>query len=133
MLPVQRFGALDVGMGPLTPYGSLRAINGHPYIGESYLGVVAEHDFRSAPFELLGLWPLVERGFGLLVHGGYGETWISAARRRALPLIPRWTKEPHRELGLSLLLYGMARVDITRRIDPDEWSVGVSMARFEFE
>ena len=133
LLPVQRFGALDVGMGPLTPYGSLRAINGHPYIGESYLGVVAEHDFRSAPFELLGLWPLVERGFGLLVHGGYGETWISAARRRALPLIPRWTKEPHRELGLSLLLYGMARVDITQRIEPDESSVGVSMARIEFE
>jgi hypothetical protein len=132
-LPVQRFGALDVAMGPLSPYGALRGVRGHPYVGESYFGAVAEHNFRTTPFELLGLWPLVRRGFGLLVHGGYGQTWIGTQRRAALPLIPRWTKTPHKELGLSLFLYHMARIDLTRRIDSADWAIGVSAARFAFD
>ncbi len=132
-LPVQRFGALDVAMGPLSPYGALRGVRGHPYVGESYLGAVAEHNFRTTPFELLGLWPLVQRGFGLLVYGGYGQTWISAQRRTALPIVPRWTKTPHKEVGASLFLYHVARIDVTRRIDPADWAVGLSVARFAFD
>lgn len=132
-LPVQRFGALDVAMGPLSPYGALRGVRGHPYVGESYFGAVAEHNFRTTPFELLGLWPLVRRGFGLLVYGGYGQTWIGTQRRAALPLVPRWTKTPHKELGLSLFLYHIARIDLTRRIDTDDWAIGISAARFAFD
>jgi len=132
-LPVQRFGALDVAMGPLSPYGTLRGMSGHPYVGESYLGVVAEHNFRTTPFELLGLWPLVQRGFGLLVYGGYGQTWISTERRAALPLVPRWTRTPHKELGTSLSLYHMVRIDLTRRIDPADWAIGVSIMQFDFD
>jgi hypothetical protein len=51
----------------------------------------------------------------------------------ALPLIPRWTKTPHKELGLSLFLYHMARIDLTRRIDSADWAIGVSAARFAFD
>ena len=132
-LPVQRFGALDVAMGPLSPYGALRGASGHPYVGESYLGAMVEHNFRTAPFEMLGLWPLVQRGFGLLVHGGYGQTWIDADRRAGMALVPRWTKTPHKEFGGSLFLYHIARIDVTRRIDPAAWSIGISMTRFAFE
>ncbi len=131
-LPVQRFGALDVAMGPISPYGTLRGVRGHPYLGESYLGFVAEHNFRTAPFEMVGLWPLVKRGFSLLVSGGYGQTWISENRRASLPLIPRWTKIPHKEVGVSLFLYHVFRVDLTRLVDPGGWAVGASLARFEF-
>jgi hypothetical protein len=108
-------------------------VHGHPYLGESYLGFVGEHNFRTAPFEVLGLWPLVNRGFSLLVSGGYGQTWISEDRRAALPLIPRWTKIPHKEVGASLFLYHIFRVDLTRLVDPGGWAIGVSMARFGFD
>ncbi|MBT6149152.1 MAG: hypothetical protein HOH74_27190, partial [Gemmatimonadetes bacterium] len=132
-LPVQRFGALDVAMGPVSPYGTLRGAHGHPFVGESYLGMVAEHNFRSAPFELLGLWPLVERGFGLVAFAGYGQTWIDEDRRAAFPLVPRWTKVPHKEVGASLFLYNIIRADLTRLVDPGGWAVGISLARFEFD
>lgn len=132
-LPVQSFGALDVAMGPLSPYGALRGAHGHPYVGESYLGMVAEHNFRSAPLEMMGLWPLVRRGFGLLVFGGYGQTWIDADRRASLPLVPRWTRIPHKEVGASLFLYNIFRVDVTRLVDPGGWAIGASLARFEFD
>ena len=75
----------------------------------------------------------MRRGFGLLVYGGYGQTWIGTQRRAALPLIPRWNKTPHKELGLSLFLYHMARIDLTRRIDSADWAICVSAARFAFD
>ena len=132
-LPVQRFGSLDVAIGPLSPFGVLRGVRGHPYIGQRYVAAFWEHDFRTVPFELLRVWPLVERGFGLAVHGASGKTWIDAGRRANFVTIPRWTKETHHEIGTSLQLYYFGRIDLTRRLDRDEWLVGVSIVPFDFD
>lgn len=123
-LPVQRFGALDVAVGPVTPYGTLRAAKGHPFLGERYLGLFWQHDFGALP----GLQP---QGIGLAAHGAYGRTWIDAQRRAALPLVPRWTKTPHREVGGSLLLFDRVRLAATRRLDPGHWAWGVALERLD--
>ena len=39
----------------------------------------------------------------------------------------------HHELGASLILYGMVRLDVTRRLDRSRWRVGGSLARFDFD
>ena len=73
-LPVQRFGALEAAVLPFSPFGAFRTVRGHPHEGEHYAALYWEHNFRSAPFELLGLWGWAMRGAGLVVHGASGRT-----------------------------------------------------------
>jgi hypothetical protein len=45
------------------------------------------------------------------------------------PRIQSW----HHEAGASLILYGMLRVNLTRRLDQDGWRIGASLARSDFD
>mgnify|MGYP003733104613 CR=1 FL=1 len=132
-LPPQRFGVLDVALGPFTPFGGFRSVRGRPYEGEEHVALFWEHNFKTVPFEILGLWGLVRRGFGLVMHGGSGRTWISAQRRDVPGYEPRYVDGFHHELGLSLLAYHLFRFDVTRRLDRSGWGVGASIARFDFD
>ena len=72
-LPPQRFGALEAGMAFFSPFGTFRTVRGHPFEGERYAALYWEHNFKSTPFELLGLWHWAMRGTGLVVHGASGK------------------------------------------------------------
>lgn len=128
-VPLQRHGALDVGVGPLTPFGAFRGAWGHPYEGPRYGALFWEHTFRSVPFEYLGLWGLARRAMGLAVHGAAGRTWSDGATPPGLRASGGW----HHELGASLVLYGLVRVDGVRRLDRGGWRAGASLARFDFD
>lgn len=54
-LPVQKNGVLDAALGYFTPFGAFRSKRYVPYEGASYAAIHAEHNFRSTPFELLGI------------------------------------------------------------------------------
>lgn len=132
-LPVQRLMAVDGAIGPLSPFGVLRSIHGQPYAGDQYAALYWEHNFRTTPFEFLGLWPLVQRGFGFVAYGAAARTWMDDGRLAALGYAPRLTDRTHHEVGLSLLAYHLFRLDVTRRLDEEDWSVGVGIARFGFD
>ena len=132
-LPPQRFGAVDVAMGPLSPFGVLRSTHGHPYEGDRYAALFWEHNFKTVPLEFLGLWPLVQRGVGLVIHGAAARTWMEPEWRDELPFAPRVTDVIVHEIGASLLAYHIFRLDLTRRLDTPEWRVGVGIARFDFD
>ena len=66
-VPPQRHVALDVAMGPLSPFGAFRSIHGHPYEGPRYMALFWEHNFRTVPFEYLGAW------------GSYAAAWGSSS------------------------------------------------------
>ena len=87
-----------------------------------------EHNFRTVPFEYLGAWGLVHRGMGLIVHGASGHTWHEGTTS-TLRSTPGW----HHEVGASLILYGIVRLDVTRRVDQPGWRIGGSFARFDFD
>ncbi|MBT4502777.1 MAG: carboxypeptidase-like regulatory domain-containing protein [Gemmatimonadetes bacterium] len=132
-LPVQRFGALDAGVEGFTPFGALRSLRALPYEGERYLGVFWEHNFKTVPFELLGLERLARRGIGLVVHGASGRTWISSDRREKLGYRPVYSDSFHHEAGISLILFHLWRLDLVRRLDRSAWRVGFSIARIDFD
>ena len=46
--------------------------------------------------------------------------------------VPHAPSSFHHEVGVSLILFHLGRVDFTRRLDQADWSVGVSVARIEF-
>jgi hypothetical protein len=139
-VPPQRHTALDVAMGPFSPFGAFRSVSGHPYEGSRYAALFWEHNFRTVPFEYLGAWGLVRRGMGLILHGASGRTWptwyddiLERADFSGPPPEPRSTRGWHHEIGFSLTVYGMVRVDVTRRLDRTGWRVGGSLARFDFD
>lgn len=127
-LPLQRFGMIDGSLGRSSTMGVFRTQRQRPYEGEHYAAVFWDHNFRSIPFEILGLMPLVKHGIGLSVYGGHGRTWISAGRRASLSFIPSYQDQFHHELGLSIT--GLAyffRLDFTKRIDTSGFFVGVGI------
>ena len=83
-LPVQRFGILESSSGILKPFGTFKTLVGTPYEGEKYFALFWEHNFRTVPFEILGLRALARKGIGVILHGASGRTWIADETLRGL-------------------------------------------------
>ncbi len=112
-LPVQERWALDGQLAGFAPFGVLHGRLARPYAGDAYAALFWQHDFRTRPFEILHLWPLVGAGTGLRLRGAHGRTWQEGA-----PAMP-W----HHEIGLDAtrLFATPLRVGLTRRLDAPGW------------
>ena len=134
-LPLQRFGIVEASPLPYTPFGTLRTLDDRPYQGSAHAALFWEHNFRTVPFELLGLYGLADRHIGLILHGGHGRTWHGDVRqlelRRRGVFLPT-TDGLHHEVGVSVngLLRDLLRIDFTARLDQPGYSIGVSLLRF---
>ena len=133
-LPPQRYGIADVAPGIFSFFGSLKTQRFQPYEGEQFLSVTAEHNFRTVPFEFLGITPLVERELGIIVFGGVAKTWVSESRRQALQsgfgFEPNITNGTHLEAGISLnKVFGLFRIDFAQRLDEPAFLVNIGIAR----
>ncbi len=126
--PVQKLGTVEGRMAFLTPFGALRTLEGW-YHGQKYLGLFWEHEFRSLPFELLGLRWLVQKNVGVVLHGAAARTWYSRWSQHACAQ-SRVPDRFHQEIGLSLTgILGVVRCDVTRRLDATGWSIGAGVTR----
>ena len=129
-LPVQRFGALDGSFMALTPFGVFRSLTNHPLEGEHYGAFFWEHNFRTVPFELLGLRWVAKKGIGIILHGAAGRTWMSDNRLKQLNYKPFYNDGFINEIGLSLNgLFGLLRIDATKRLDKRGYAIGFGIAR----
>jgi hypothetical protein len=127
-LPLQRFGSIDGAKNIFSPFGTLRSRKGLPYIGNQYWLITAEHNFRTIPFELIGLTPLVERGWGIIIFGGAGQTKAEGSNYPSDLFI---TDGVHSEAGISLNnVFGILRIDFTKRMDQPGFFVGLSVPRY---
>lgn len=130
-LPVQRFGILDGSFHAFKPFGAFRTLVGRPYEGERWAALFWEHNFRTVPFEGLGLWSLARMGTGVIVWGGHGRTWLSDETRASLAFAPRETDGVHHELGVSVThLFKLFRLDLGWRLDRPGAYLGFGMTRF---
>jgi len=129
-LPVQRFGIVESSQSWYMPFGTLRTNQDYPYEGERYASFFWEHNFRTVPFEILGLNPLVKKNISFIVFGGAGRTWISGKRFAELDYTPKYTHHIHHEIGASISgIFDLLRLDIARRLDRRGTYYGISMAR----
>ncbi len=134
-LPVQLFGNIDGSSGNFTPFGVFKTRRGLPYEGEHYAAIYAEHNFRTVPFEILGLNWIVDQGIGIIAFGGAGQTWISDTRQQEFNNTNGTflfeTDGVHAEAGLSInSLFSIARIDLAKRLDTTGFYVGFSVARW---
>ena len=130
-LPVQRFGIVDGTMSVFSPFGSFRSLWNHPLEGEHYCAFFLEHNFRTVPFELVGLDWLVEKNIGLILHGAVGRTWISEKRLAEMQYKPFYQDSWRSEIGLSVNgVFGIFRIDVTRRLDRSGYYAGFGVTRY---
>lgn len=132
-LPLQRFSIVEARLGGIGLMGALKTLEDRPYEGEQQVALFWEHNFRTVPFEALGLYPLAERGWNLLLYGGHGRTWVGRERQDALAARGISLNTPggfHHEIGVGLSgLLGLFRVNLTKRLDARGWAVGAGLAR----
>jgi len=123
----ERFGALDGTIGVFSPFGSFRTLRSTPMEGTHYAAIFWEHNFRTVPFELMGMQWLVEKGVGVVLHGASGRTW----RGDGLPAGYLYANDAVRhEIGLSVNgIFGFLRADLTKRLDKSGWFGGFGLAR----
>ena len=131
-LPIQRALTVDASLGVYRPFGALRTRTGFPYAGDEVLALFWEHNFRTVPFEVLGLRSLAQDGYNILVFGGHARTWVDEGRNirfQSEAFVPE-TDGFHHEIGVSISgLFSILRIDFTKRLDAEGFTVGLGTAR----
>ncbi|SHL02686.1 DUF5686 and carboxypeptidase-like regulatory domain-containing protein [Rhodothermus profundi] len=118
-LPPQARRVLDGALGRFGPFGTLRTLQNAFLEGDHLLLLAWEHNFRSLPFELLGLRSLAQHGIEWMIGGTHGRIWHAAG-----------TSRNYHELTIALnRLLGMFRLDLGVRLDRPGWGWGISYAR----
>ncbi len=147
VLPIQRRFAVDGSIAGFTPFGVLKTRRNLPYEGDRYWLIYAEHNFRTIPFEALGLESLADRGWSLILFGGAARSRFVTADagqvagapdhldgvpgRNGLDLLPMTTGGIHTEAGASLnSIFGILRLDAALRLDTSGFYIGFSVPRY---
>lgn len=126
-LPPQRLGAVDVAMSRFTPFRVIKTRQSVPYVGSRYWSAHGEHNFRTIPFELLGLNYFVEKGWGIILFGGAG--YADAKDEEPYNLLV--SDGVHTEIGTSLnSVFGIVRLDFAKRLDAPGFFIGFSVPRY---
>ncbi len=129
-MPVQRFGTIDTRFMAWAPYGVFKSIGDRPLVGEHHAALFMEHNFRTVPFEMIGLRWLAKKNVGIIAHCAAGKSWISAKRLRELAWKPRYFDYPVSEGGFALNgVLGIGRIDFTKCFNSSDYAVSFNLAR----
>ena len=78
-LPPQRLFGLESRFDGLGPFGVLRGADIREFIGDRFVSLSAEHNFRSIPFLILDIPFLYRSSVEVIVHGAVAQAWSSSA------------------------------------------------------
>lgn len=119
-LPPQRVFALDSRSSGYAPFGVLRGGAVKEFAGDRFVMLNAEHNFRSLPFQALGITFLHENNIEFILHGSLAQTWIGSASTSG-----GWYSEAG--IGINRILE-LFRADLTWRLrDPKGVFFSLSM------
>jgi hypothetical protein len=132
-MPIQRNFSMDGSLSGFTPFGVMKTRRGIPYEGSRYWQVYGEHNFRTIPFELLGLNSLADRGWSVILFAGAGESKVNSipVHFESSQFVPQTSNGIHSEAGISLnSIFGIMRIDFANRLDEAGFYIGVSVPRY---
>ncbi|PKD43115.1 DUF5686 and carboxypeptidase-like regulatory domain-containing protein [Rhodohalobacter barkolensis] len=125
--PIQKLGSIDGSLSRFTPFSILKTKPYTPYVGNNFGLAVAEHNFRTIPFEILGLNYFVEKGWGIILFGGAGF----AEGTDEFSGLSMQSDGIHSEAGVSLnSIFGILRLDFAKRLDAPGYFFGFSVPRY---
>lgn len=120
-LPPQRDFVLDSQLGRFAPFGVLRTAYPREFIGDRFVMLSVEENFRNIPFLALDIPFLYRSGTELLVDGAAGQSWLNGVST---------TNGWYYEAGVGLgKIFGFIRADLTYRISKPNalfFTIGIS-------
>ncbi len=76
-LPPQKLFTLDSRLSGIAPFGVLKTAGVKEFVGDKFVLLNAEHNFRSIPFLALGIPFFYKRHTELILHGSVAQTWLN--------------------------------------------------------
>jgi hypothetical protein len=120
-LPRQLDYTLDTRSSGVATFGVLRGGYVKEFIGDQYVMLNVEHNFRSMPFLFLNLPFLYRNNIELIIHGSFAQSWLGGVSTSN-----GWYSEAG--VGLSRIL-DIIRMDLTYRFaQPQGLHFSVSLA-----
>ncbi len=131
--PIQKHVLLYGTAGSFSEFGMFRSLRPLPLEGEKYAAILAEHNFRTVPFELLGLDFIAKLGLEIIVYGAAGRTWFSEEKLSGLNYTPSYHNGYMSEVGFSINkvipLYPIVRLDFTYNNYDNNFYMGFGLAK----
>ncbi len=106
-LPPQEMFVLDSRSSGYAPFGVLRGSTIKEFVGDRFIMLNLEHNFRSLPFLLLNIPSFYRNGIEFIVHGSVAQTWYGTASTSG-----GWYSEAGFGVGRIL---DLLRMDVTYR------------------
>ena len=120
-LPPQRDFVLDSQLGRYAPFGVLMTAYPREFIGDRFVMLSVEQNFRNVPFLAIGLPFLYRSGMEILVNAAAGQSWLDGVST---------TNGWYYEAGIGLgKIFGLIRADLTYRISKPNaffFTIGIS-------
>ena len=131
-LPLQRLSIIDGSLLSYSPFGVFKSLINRPLEGEKKFAFFWEHNFKSVPFEMLGLKYFARNKYEVILHGASGRTWIEKNRLNKIKEIykPLYKDIFHNELGIGLMMkfqFFLVRLDVTRNLNNQRNYIGFSL------
>ena len=120
-LPPQREFVLDSQLGRFAPFGVLKTAYPREFVGDRFVMVSLEQNFRNVPFLMLNIPFLYRSGMEVLVDGAAAQSWLNGRST---------TNGWYYEAGIGLgKIFGLIRADLTYRLSKPNnlfFTVGIS-------
>ena len=130
-LPLQRFSIIDGRIYSYSLFGNFKTIVNKPLEGQKKLAFFWEYNFRSIPFEIVGLEYLSNNKYELLIHGASGRTWIDGNKLTQIQknYNLNYLNDYQHEMGIAIKFkyrFIALRIDATRNLSNHRNYLGFS-------
>jgi len=120
-LPPQRIFTLDSRSSGYAPFGVLRGAGVKEFMGDRFVMINIEHNFRSLPFLMLDVPSFYRNGIEMLLHASIAQSWNGTQSTS-----DRWYGEAG--IGISRI-FDLLRMDLTYRFsEPRRFFFTMSVA-----
>jgi hypothetical protein len=120
-LPLQKLFTVDTRLSSYAPPGVLRTAGPKQFVGDNFILINLEHNFRSIPFLALGIPYLYKRGIEFIISGSAAQAWY-----RKTSVTNKW----YYETGIGIgKIFDLLRIDLTYRLqNPKKLFVTVAIS-----
>ena len=107
-LPLQKLFTVDTRLSSYAPLGVLKSAGAKQFVGDRFVAINIEHNFRSVPFLALGIPFLYKRGIEFIVHGSAAQAWNGH-----ISVTDKWYSEAGVGIGK---IFDILRFDLTYKL-----------------
>jgi hypothetical protein len=127
-LPLQRSNSIDGTIYGYTPFGAFKTVVNRPVVGDKKIALFCEYNFKSIPFERLGLSYFARNKYEFIIHGAGGYVWNDESRSDIDHSVTN--KQMHHEAGMALKVkykFIAVRLDMTQNVASGHAYLGFSV------